>query len=445
MIKNAYNNALEDKFGSCGVYNFSPGGGSSCIRFLHEFSLEREASGWKTHLSVDADYVESATDIVIDVCAQHGVAAFDVSNFKKTRVSAPSSGGAGEIFTLYDTGEYSWAQIICDLEEEFQKAGIPAGPPIIGDSQVPGSHGYCFRRNSGPYRDALSTVEAGAINPKNPSNPYNLPDPIKGVNLEDEAVFYNLVRAGIYPITSAHEDDNYIIGVRPDVDHAGLTEIGIDPSKIARVTSPAIHKLIIPYAAAKAAGATSFADKVKWPSGVPDSPAKALEYIVMARDYVAGRAAPANYRQQSRSDDFRPVGEDLTRPAILDASYKCAGKYFLSLSCPDFVKQDIPYEDNGHKDESPPKLRFLPGFSSLHLGYCLEIIAKDMGIKTDEVQIGKDKRGGAFYVEFETDAAGYDYGRKLISAIVHGDSSNDEQLFDRLRKMSGHPSDFDSI
>jgi hypothetical protein len=188
MPQNNYDYAHQMGAGQVGAYRFVPVNGSF-IQFMGRDFKDENITGWKTHLSVSAQDVQRATDIVLSVYHKYGGQVFKVTTPKVTADFADparSGGQAGKMFTLYDAGEKNWPAIIHDIEQRFQEAGIKPGPPVVEDAKVAGSQ-YSYRRNDrDPSGEYVAASDARRINPANPSNPYNQHDPLAGFQVQNQ-------------------------------------------------------------------------------------------------------------------------------------------------------------------------------------------------------------------------------------------------------------------
>lgn len=187
-----YHHAYKAERGNVQGYSFKPVMDKTYqrmnfIQFQAPAFQSQNLSGWKTHLSVHAEDTAHATGILLDIYRQHGGIAFKVATPETMEYfTNPAIGDqqAGKVFTLYDAGEKTWPTIINEIESRFSRAGIRSGCPVVEDMHVPGAR-YSYRRNdqdnSGKY---VFAEVAREINPNNPANPYNKPDPLEGFKVE---------------------------------------------------------------------------------------------------------------------------------------------------------------------------------------------------------------------------------------------------------------------
>jgi hypothetical protein len=168
-------------------FNVTSGG---FIQFDQFPNKPNNLTGWKIHLSVDPRDVTRATEIIADIYRSHHAKIFKVTNPKNTIGFAnPADSQAGKMFTLYDTGEKNWPEIMREIEARFKAQGIKPSHPVGEDVHVKGSQ-YAYRRNdlnphapAGSEESYVPASEARKINPHQPHNPYNIHDPLEHVDL----------------------------------------------------------------------------------------------------------------------------------------------------------------------------------------------------------------------------------------------------------------------
>ena len=149
---------------------------------------EDKLSGWKFHLSVVKEDVPRATEIVAGIFKKHGARVFKVTDPEKTDKftdPARSKQQQGKTFTLYDTGESKWHDILLEIESAFIKDKIIHGLPVSGERNIPGSR-YIYYRNDGnfaggkynPAKDIL------LLSPDQRYNPMGLNDPFINISIQ---------------------------------------------------------------------------------------------------------------------------------------------------------------------------------------------------------------------------------------------------------------------
>jgi len=185
---NAYDYALEAGLGEIGAFRFDPTVEGYVRFYAPSYRDGQKRNGWKTHLSVDAADAGRAADIVLRAYEQFGGIIFKVATpeeLAKDAVISPDDPQIGKVFTLVDMGEKNWPRLIQKIEDDFHAAGIAPGRPVIEDAPVAGSL-YAYRRNdkNPATKGYVSAEDAKKINPRNPSNPFNVPDPLESLILK---------------------------------------------------------------------------------------------------------------------------------------------------------------------------------------------------------------------------------------------------------------------
>jgi hypothetical protein len=186
MTDNLYEHITSRRFGEVGNYDFFGNEKGEFVQLQHHNFDPSAVTGWKIHLSVDPRDIAQATSILYGIYEKFGAVVFKVTDPEKAKkYNDPkiSAQQAGKIFTLYDAGEKNWLRIIQAIENEFRQAAIRPGQPVVEDIRTEGSE-YIYRRNDhSPDGEYVSAEKAAQINPRNPANPYNYPDPLRGLQL----------------------------------------------------------------------------------------------------------------------------------------------------------------------------------------------------------------------------------------------------------------------
>jgi hypothetical protein len=153
-----------------------------------------------------------------------------------------------------------------------------------------------------------------------------------------------------------------------------------------------------------------------------------LQFLAEARDYIANHDVPEgrNFRQTPHTD--APTVGDITKPAMLDASYQYGRRNLVSLAFPDFIE----LESSAAKIDADGKMRFGSGLSAMNLGQSMADILKENGIRFDagEMKIGHDRMNRVSYIEFDVDAADYEKGKDIFRTI----STNPHLSVDELSR-----------
>lgn len=141
----------------------------------------------------------------------------------------------------------------------------------------------------------------------------------------------------------------------------------------------------------------------------------ALQFLVEARDYIANHDVPEgrNFRQTPHTD--APTVGDITKPAMLDASYQYGRRNLVSLAFPDFIE----IESSAAKIDADGHLRTGNGLSAMNLGDSMARVLKENGVKFDagEMKIGHDRMNRVSYIEFDVDPADYEKGKDIFRTI----------------------------
>lgn len=141
----------------------------------------------------------------------------------------------------------------------------------------------------------------------------------------------------------------------------------------------------------------------------------ALQFLVEARDYIANHDVPEgrNFRQTPHTD--APTVGDITKPAMLDASYQYGRRNLVSLAFPDFIEM----ESSAAKIDADGHLRTGNGLSAMNLGDSMARVLKENRVKFDagEMKIGHDRMNRVSYIEFDVDPADYEKGKDIFRTI----------------------------
>lgn len=194
-------------------------------------------------------------------------------------------------------------------------------------------------------------------------------------------------------------------------------------------------------------------DDFYWESGKGDLN-QALQFLIDLRRYVGNLEVPEGkqYRQIPHSGDPKPVGGDVRKPAVLDASYEHFGNDYLSISWPNFTPgqkewiiffpKKVPLREmfvNGLKNffsasvakPQEQDFRINTGLHGPNLQEAVQTVLKAYGINysSDTAKLGYCLPEGTNYYEVTVDdAAEYEKGRRLIQAFVHGNAETPQQL-----------------
>ena len=117
-------------------------------------------AGWKMHVSVAAEDVPAAWDLLYPFLESEGIACVKVASPGTVRKLSASAGHPqrGKMITVYaDARPRAWAELAARMEGMLRGAGIRPGPEVAGDSRMFGSRYLSFRNDhdaAGNYVDA---------------------------------------------------------------------------------------------------------------------------------------------------------------------------------------------------------------------------------------------------------------------------------------------------
>lgn len=182
-----------------------------------------------------------------------------------------------------------------------------------------------------------------------------------------------------------------------------------------------------------------------WESGKGDLE-QALQFLIDTRNYIAQLTPPEEgYIQLPHSGDPNPVGGNLSRPAVLDASYRHMGGDRISISIPIFTPQETPiihFERKMTLGERFKKALYPETKINLHdyklnTGFCAPYLHEALLTVLDHYDLPMDKGSSkvgyclpeqTYYVETSVDKDHFERGRKIIQAYVHGSAQTPEEL-----------------
>ena len=192
-----------------------------------------------------------------------------------------------------------------------------------------------------------------------------------------------------------------------------------------------------------------------WESGKGDL-RKALQFLIDTKNYVANLEVPkefSHYRQIAHSGDKTAPGEDPSRPAVLNASYKHMGGNRVSFSFPIFTPAEWPARQLPYEPTFRDKFRNLvdrnfsmPKYGDVvvNTGFNAGTIQEAFLILLDSYRIryesGSTKLGYyepemTSYIETTVDdPAEHERGRRLMQVLAHSKAETPEQLFKEMNQ-----------
>ncbi len=183
----------------------------------------------------------------------------------------------------------------------------------------------------------------------------------------------------------------------------------------------------------------------------------ALQFLIDTRNYVANLDVPdgAIYCQRPHSDDKKPVGGDISRPAVLDASYIYFNRKLLSISLPIFTPaqemmaysvRKMTLKETITKAIWPDTKIYIErfqsnsGFTALNLEDAFLKLLSAYNIENEGQKIGYYVPEGTSYIETTVSShADFNKGRKIIQAYVHGNAQTPEELKRDINKALPSP------
>ncbi len=167
-----------------GFYQISPRG------MLNQPDFQQQMGDFKFHMSIHPDDVEAAWNIASEILMDPSQSVPSIAKVTKPETALsfanPDSIQAGKMITVYtiqDVPPEHYAQLMQELEERLQQAGIRPGPTSNADRVVPGGQYTSYRVEKGPNGEYMASSELGQLPREQRYNPYNIQDPYANMNL----------------------------------------------------------------------------------------------------------------------------------------------------------------------------------------------------------------------------------------------------------------------
>lgn len=161
-------------------------------RSFHVLRNEQGADrgeGWKFHISVAAQDVPRAWDMVADYLLTNNIGPSKVvTPMAAQRFSDPGNRQAGKMITVYDFGgEVDWQRCMQDIESMLAHAGIRPGHQVAGDRSVSGSRYMSYRNDRGRDGEYIGSEALQHYSPQMRHNPGQWPEKFDRVQVHNPA------------------------------------------------------------------------------------------------------------------------------------------------------------------------------------------------------------------------------------------------------------------
>lgn len=152
--------------------------------------LDKMMGPWKFHLSIAPVDVPRAWDIVANTLIEHPYASLAkvTKPDNAVKFSNPQSIQAGKHITIYTYRDLSpniYKDLLRNIEDKFDAAGIKPGPRSNADRLIPGSRYASYRLEEGPNGEYVSSSSLSHLPRDKRYNPWNSPDPYRNFRISN--------------------------------------------------------------------------------------------------------------------------------------------------------------------------------------------------------------------------------------------------------------------
>lgn len=155
-------------------------------------------SKWKFHLSVPAEQLPRAWDLIADYVQQNKLTNIKISTPEQAERFSPDLLGGrpnyqrGKMITLYyaDGGPKpeKWQEILQHIETKWAQAGIAPGATVPTDRKVPGGRYIYYRCDRAPDGQYIDPATVADLPEERRYNPHGEEDPFRPMRLSTPPV-----------------------------------------------------------------------------------------------------------------------------------------------------------------------------------------------------------------------------------------------------------------